>query len=75
MQTIRLDIANDMYDKVVRFIENLSKNKVKLYVKKDDKTTDVKKENSLVSFFRNSPLTEEVLLKRDEEVYKTRVEF
>jgi phage gp36-like protein len=75
MQTIRLDIANDMYDKVVRFIENLSKNKVKLYVKKDDKTTDVKKESSLVSFFRNSPLTEEVLLKRDEEVYKTRVEF
>ena len=75
MQTIRLDIANDMYDKVVRFIENLPKNKVKLYVKKDDKTTDVKKENSLVSFFRNSPLTEEVLLKRDEEVYKTRVEF
>jgi len=30
MQTIRLDVSNDVYDKVMFFLENLPKNKVKL---------------------------------------------
>jgi len=32
MHTIRLDISNDIFDKVMFFLENLPKNKVKLKV-------------------------------------------
>ena len=30
MQTVRLDISNDIFDKVMFFLENLPKNKIKL---------------------------------------------
>jgi len=35
MHTIRLDISNDIFDKVMFFLENLPKNKVKLQVEED----------------------------------------
>ena len=60
MQTIRLDVSNDIYDKVMTFIENLPKNKVKLQLEK-------KESNSLVEFFQSSPLVGEVSLERNEE--------
>ncbi len=75
MQTIRLDVSNDIYDKVMTFIENLPKNKVKLQLEKNEEKPNKKESNSLVEFFRSSPLVGEVSLKRDEEVYKDRVKF
>ena len=32
MQTIQLDVSSDIYDKVMAFLENLPKNKIKLNV-------------------------------------------
>ena len=76
MHTIRLDISNDIYDKVIAFIEKLPKNKIKLQIEtKEDKTTPDNNAGSLVDFFRSSPLVGEVSLEREEEVYKARVEF
>ncbi len=75
MQTIRLDVSNDIYDKVMTFIENLPKNKVKLQLEKNKEKPNKKESNSLVEFFRSSPLVGEVSLKRDEEVYTDRIEF
>jgi hypothetical protein len=75
MQTIRLDVSNDIYDKVMAFIENLPKNKVKLQLEKKEKLSDKEESNSLVEFFQSSPLVGEVSLERDEEAYKGRVAF
>ncbi len=75
MQTIRLDVSNDIYDKVMAFIENLPKNKVKLQLEKKEKVPDKKESNSLVEFFQSSPLVGEVSLERDKEAYKGRVTF
>ena len=75
MQTIRLDVSNDIYDKVITFIENLPKNKVKLQLEKKEKIPDNKDSNSLVEFFQSSPLVGEVSLDRDTEIYKGRVKF
>ncbi len=75
MQTIRLDVSNDIYDKVMIFIENLPKNKVKLQVERKEEKSNKKKTNSLVEFFQSSPLVDEISLKRDKEIYKGRVEF
>jgi len=35
MHTIRLDIINDIFDKVMFLLENLPKNKVKLQIEED----------------------------------------
>ncbi len=74
MQTIRLDISNDMYDKVIAILENLPRNKVKLQLEKKEVKSS-KKKNSLVDFFQSSPLVDEISLKREKEAYKGRIEF
>jgi len=42
MHTIRLDISNDIYDKVMFILENLPKNKVKLHLERDEDTNNSK---------------------------------
>ena len=69
MHTIRLDVSNDIYDKVMFFLENLPKNKVKLQLEKNDNNMTKKEKKSLVEFFQSSPLVGTVSLDREQEVY------
>lgn len=73
MHTIRLDISNDIYDKVMFILENLPKNKVKLQLEKDE--VPLRYKSSLTDFFQSSPLVGAISLDREQEVYKGRVEF
>ena len=71
MYTIKLDVNDTIYDKVIFFLKNIPiKN---LEVKKiDDKQTQ--KKDDIVSFFRSSPLSG-VELERESEQYSDRVTF
>jgi len=40
MHTIRLDISNDIFDKVMFLLENLPKNKVKLQIEENNSFED-----------------------------------
>jgi len=73
MHTIRVDVSDDIYDKVLFILENLPKNKVKLQVEKEEVPS--KQKGSLIDFFQSSPLVGTVSLDREQEVYKGRVEF
>lgn len=80
MHTIRLDVSNDIYDKVMFILENLPKNKVKFQLEK--KENSAKKDGvplghkkTLGEFFQSSPLVGAISLDREQEVYKDRVEF
>ena len=72
MYSIKLDVNDNIYDKVMFFLDNISKKDLKI---KEIKNYDDKKEDGLVDFFRNSPLVGEVNLTRDSEVYSNRVEL
>ena len=71
MYTIKLDVNDTIYDKVIFFLKNIPiKN---LEVKKiDDKQTQ--KKDDIVSFFRSSPLSG-IELERESEQYSDRVTF
>jgi len=74
MQTVRLDISNDIFDKVMFILENLPKNKIYFQVEPKKSKHEFKKE-SIVSFFHNSPLKESIVLERETEFYNNRIEF
>ncbi|SFV66179.1 hypothetical protein MNB_SV-13-608 [hydrothermal vent metagenome] len=40
MKTMRLDISNDIFDKVMYFLENLPKNKVKIQIQESNSFKD-----------------------------------
>jgi len=67
MQTIRLDISSDIFDKVMFILENLPKNKVKFSLENKENIHQPKK-NDLVDFFQNSPLVGTLSLDRDIEM-------
>jgi len=69
MYTIKIDINDTIYDKVMFFLKNLPiKN---LEVKKIDEEQTQKKDD-IVSFFRSSPL-KGIQLERESELYSDRV--
>ncbi len=71
MYTIKLDINDTIYDKVMFFLKNIpTKN---LEVKKID-DTQIKKKDNIVSFFRSSPLND-IQLERESELYSDRMIF
>ena len=71
MYTIKLDVNDTIYDKVMFFLKNIPiKN---LEVKKIDDTKTQKKDD-IVSFFRSSPLSG-IELERESELYSDRVTF
>jgi len=71
MYTIKLDVNDTIYDKVMFFLKNIPiKN---LEVKKVDDTQTQKKDD-IVSFFRSSPLSD-IQLERESELYSDRVTF
>jgi hypothetical protein len=68
MQTIKIDISDNVYDNVMFFLNNLPKKDIKLYTpKKASKET-------LTDFFQASPL-KGIALERDKELYDDRVTF
>jgi hypothetical protein len=73
MYSIKLDINDKIYEKVMFFLENIPKQD--LTIKEIKNFDDKLEENSLVDFFRKSPLVGEVEIKRDSEIYSNRVEF
>ena len=68
MQTIKIDISDNVYDNVMFFLNNLPKKDIKLYTPK--KATEEK----LTDFFQSSPL-KDIALERDKEIYQDRVNF
>ncbi len=71
MYTIKLDVNDTIYDKVMFFLKNIPiKN---LEVKKVDDIQTQKKDD-IVSFFRSSPLSD-IQLEREPELYSDRVTF
>ncbi|HHH54944.1 MAG TPA: hypothetical protein ENK91_14875 [Bacteroidetes bacterium] len=73
MKTIQLNISNDIFDKVMSFLEILPKNKIVIIRENEPKEAEEKKE-SLGDFFRTSPLVG-LDLTRSSEVYQSRIEF
>lgn len=73
MYSIKLDIDDKIYEKVMFFLENIPKQD--LTIKEIKNFEDKLEENNLVDFFRKSPLVGEVEIKRDSEIYSNRVEF
>ncbi len=54
MHTIRLDVKDSVFDKVMFLLRSLPKNEVQLKVEKKGATQDDK--DNIVDFFQNSPL-------------------
>ena len=73
MQTIQLNISSDIFDKVMSFLERLPKNKIDI-VQNNKSEKPQQKKDSLVDFFKSSPLAE-LELNRNTEVYQGRIEF
>lgn len=73
MYSIKLDVNEKIYDKVMLFLENISKKDLK--IKEIKNIDDNKQDSNIVDFFRNSPLVGELDLKRESELYSQRVEF
>ena len=73
MQTIQLNISNDIFEKVMSFLELLPKNKIDIVQNSKPKKPQQKKE-SLGDFFQASPLVG-LDLERNSEVYQGRIEF
>lgn len=72
MYTIKLDIDDSIFDKVIFFLNNIPKKNME--IKKIDRIKDSKK-LSLVDFFQQSPLVGELDLPRESQNYTNRVNF
>lgn len=72
MYSIKLDVNEKIYDKVMFFLENIPKKDLTI---REIKNIDDKQDSNIVDFFRNSPLVGELDLKRESELYSQRVEF
>ena len=59
MYSIKLDVNEKIFDKVMFFLENISKKDLTI---REIKNIDDKQDSSIVDFFRNSPLVGELTL-------------
>ena len=73
MHSIRLDINDNIFDKVMFFLNNIPSSDLKIKIEQTQKNSE--SNGSLVSFFQNSPLRGEIKLSREKEVYEERVQF
>jgi len=72
MYTIKLDVNDSIFDKVMFFLKNIPiKN---LEVKKVD-DIQAQKKDDIISFFQSSPLRGEINLERKNEIYNGKVTF
>ena len=72
MYTIKLDINDTLYDKVMLFLKSMPVKSI-VVEKKDDES--VKQQDDIVHFFQSSPLVGEISLERDSQTYTDRVAF
>ena len=70
MYTIKLDVNDTIYDKVMFFLKNIPVSNLEVK-KRDD--SQIKSPDDIVSFFHNSPLTGNIDLSREKEIYEDRV--
>jgi len=70
MYTIKIDVNDTIYDKVMFFLQNIPVSN--LEVKKSDKNAPSKEDN-IVNFFHNSPLSDNVRIEREREIYEDSV--
>jgi len=70
MYTIKLNVNDTIYEKVMFFLKNIPVSN--LEVKKTEDSQD-KTQDDIVSFFHNSPLTGNIVLTREKEIYEDRV--
>ena len=73
MKTIKISISDSIFDKIMFFLSNLPKKDVKIEIEEEKKPK--KESHRFVSFFRSSPLVDEVDLERSQETYEGRVKF
>ncbi|NOQ30030.1 MAG: hypothetical protein GQ570_02780 [Helicobacteraceae bacterium] len=72
MYTIKLDVNDTIYDKVMFFLKNIPIKNLEVQ-KVDD--SQVKRQDDIVSFFQSSPLKGELQLERESEIYNEKVSF
>lgn len=72
MYSIKLDIDDNILDKVMLFLNNIPKKNIEVKQIDDDNKLHNEK---LGDFFMQSPLREEIALVRSSETYNQRVEF
>lgn len=74
MHSIKLEISDTVFDKVMFFLNSISKRD--LVIKEIDNLEKKEKSDDLVSFFKSSPLYDSaVYFEREHEPYKQRVLF
>jgi hypothetical protein len=71
MYSIKLDIDDNILDKVMLFLNNIPKKNIEVKQINSNNSHNEK----LADFFMRSPLREEIELKRNSQVYNQRVEF
>jgi len=69
MHTIRIDVSDTIYDKVMFFLQHLPKTDIKLYDKTEKQIT-----NKLSDFFKDAPL-KDISFERESETYQSKVNF
>ena len=72
MYTIKLDVNDSIYDKVMFFLKNIPVKNIE--VKKVD-DAEAEKKDDIVSFFQSSPLKDALNLERKNEIYNEKVSF
>lgn len=72
MYTIKLDVNDKIYDKVMFFLKSIPVKNIRVEKIKVKKTKD---NNDIVSFFQSSPIAGEVLLERESQEYTDRINF
>jgi hypothetical protein len=73
MKTIELNISDSIYDNVMFFLSGISKNDITIIKKETEQKS--KKKNSIVDFFQDSPLVDNIILERDNQIYNQRLSF
>ena len=72
MYTIKLDINDSIYYKVMFFLNNIP---VKNLEVKKVSDIQAQEKNDIISFFQSSPLKGNILLEREDEIYNEKVVF
>ena len=73
MYSVKLNINDTIFDKIMFFLNNVSKEDIKIEVKKEKKEVFYK--TNLVDFFQQSPLNDTISITRGSEIYKDRISF
>ena len=72
MYSIKLDVSDTIYDKVMFFLKNIPIKNLEVTKVADTKTT---KKDDIVSFFQSSPLRGNLHLERETEIYSEKISF